>query len=343
MPVIWTANSRYRQVPYENEADLESAIIQVQDWLFGEDRYYLDIKKKIGAKGSIQNIPDGYLLDLSGSKPRLYVVENELQNHDPLRHIAIQILQFSLSFESEPLTVKKVLLQALQAHTKAKSACESYAATHGFRNVDHLLEYLVTESPFLALVVIDAMPDNLETVLSEKFRFGVEVLELARYESTTGEYVYQFAPFLEDVIGEPSSPSKPSAHVVAPGEIDTIVVPSREDGFQETFIGENRWYAVRIHGTVRPQIKYIAVYQVAPTSAITYYAPVRAIEPWKDSGKYILQFAEPAKPIGPLPLVKNGLVRALQAPRYTTVDRLLKAKTLDDVFVPATSSAAAGA
>ena len=59
------------------------------------------IKKKIGAKGGQRNIPDGYLLDLSGVKPRLYVIENELASHEPLRHIAVQILEFSLSFETD--------------------------------------------------------------------------------------------------------------------------------------------------------------------------------------------------------------------------------------------------
>jgi len=343
MPVIWMNHARYRLVEYENEADLETAIIQVQCSLFGQDRYYLDIKKKIGAKGAIQNIPDGYLLDLSGAKPRLYFVENELAAHDPLRHIAVQILQFSLSFEAEPLTVKKVLLQALEVGPDAKLACEEYAQERGYRNVDHLLEYLVFESPFSALVVIDSIPENLETVLSEKFRFGVEVLELARYENAAGEHVYHFAPFLEDVLGEPSA--CPADRVgttvsVAPDEIDTIVVPARKDGFQETFIGENCWYAVRIHGTVRPQIKYIAAYKIAPISAITHFAPVKAIEPYRDTDKYVLYFSEPAKPIGPLQLVKSGLVRAPQAPRYTTIDRLLKAKNLDDVFAPAVSATA---
>src|SRR6476620_2818751 len=176
MPVIWTDKTRYRLVEYESVADLETAIIQVQSSLFGQDRYYLDIKKKIGVRGSIQNIPDGYLLDLSASKPRLYVVENELAAHDPLRHIAVQILQFSLSFEAEPLGVKKILLYALQNQTPARKACEAYAANHGFRNGYHLLEHLVFESPFSALVIIDAMPEDLEAVLSEKFRFGVEVL-----------------------------------------------------------------------------------------------------------------------------------------------------------------------
>jgi hypothetical protein len=345
MPVIWTDSNRYHLVEYENEADLEGAIIQVQNSLFGQDRYYLDIKKKIGAKGSIQNIPDGYLLDLSGSKPRLYVVENELAAHDPLRHIAVQILQFSLSFEAERLTVKKVLLQALDNAIDAKHACEAYAKERGYRNVDHLLEYLVFESPFSALVVIDTIPENLETVLSEKFRFGVEVLELARYANATGEHVYHFQPFLEDVLGEPSesATNRLTAPRVTPDEIDTIVVPARKDGFQETFMGENCWYAVRIHGTVRPQIKYIAAYQIAPISAITHFAPVRSIEPYKDTGKYLLQFAEPAKAIGPLPLIKNGIVRAPQAPRYTTHDRLFKAKTMEDVFAPLANNANAAA
>src|SRR5712692_130456 len=70
--------------------------------------------------------------------------------------------------------------------------------------------------------------------------------------------------FLEDVLGEPVSPDRVVATVLSPDEIDTIVVPAKEEGFQETFLGEHRWYAVRIHGSVRPQIKYIAAYQIAP-------------------------------------------------------------------------------
>ena len=53
MPVIWNAAGMYRRVEYENEADLESAINQVQKQLFGPNRFYLDVKKKIGTKGAI--------------------------------------------------------------------------------------------------------------------------------------------------------------------------------------------------------------------------------------------------------------------------------------------------
>lgn len=75
-----------------------------------------------------------------------------------------------------------------------------------------------------------------------------------------------------------------------PSDLDTIVVPARDDGFQEIFLGQNRWHAVRIHGSMRPQIKYVAVYRVAPTSAITHVATVKTIEPWKGTGKFALEF-----------------------------------------------------
>jgi hypothetical protein len=330
MTCIWTQRGLFTAVPFESESDLESAILQVQDALFGANRIYIDIKKKIGAKDGPKNIPDGYVLDLSGSKPRLFVVENELAAHDPLRHIAVQILQFSLSFEAEPIGVKKVLLHALNGLPAARTRCEDYAGKNNFRNLDHMLEWLVFESPFTALVVIDEVPDNLENVLARKFQFGVEVLTLARYQNSAGERFYHFEPFLADLSGPSTEPS--AGPKVPTSEIDTVVVPARADGFNEVFVGENRWWAVRIHGSVRPQIKFIAAYQVAPVSAITHVAPVRSIEAWKDGGKVVVNFGEPARPIGPIRMAPTGRIRSFQSLRYTTRERLEKAQSLDDIW-----------
>lgn len=335
MTLVWTKNGAYRRIGYETEGDLEAAILQVQTELFGHNRVYLDIKKKIGAKAGLRNVPDGYLIDLSGQRPRLYVVENELASHDPLRHIAVQILEFSLSFEAEPRAVKTILFNALQNQTEARAKCETYATTHSFRNLDHLLDSLVFEGPFAALVVIDEMPDNLENILARKFQFGVEVLELARYENAQGDRLYRFEPFLADLGVEAAEVETTESAVLSrvdASAVDTVVVPAREEGFQETFIGERCWHAVRIHGTMRPQIRYIAAYQVAPVSAITHIAPVRSIEPWKDTDKFVLYFAEPAKGIGPIPLVKGGKVKPLYNLRYTSREILERAKTLDDVW-----------
>jgi hypothetical protein len=336
MSTFWTKSGLFLRTGYQSESDLEVAIIKLQKDLFGPNRIYLDVKKKIGGKTGPRNIPDGYLIDLSGRQPRLFVVENELASHEPLRHIAVQILEFSLSFEAEPRAIKTILLDALHKQADALTMCETYAASHRFRNLDHLLETLVFEAPFAALVVIDEIPENLENVLARRFQFGVEVLELARYENATGEHVYRFEPFLADLAEAAVEPrvnvETADKGTFDPGLIDTIVVPAREEGFQEVFIKENCWHAVRIHGTMRPQIKYIAAYRVAPISAITHIAPVRSIEPWKETNKFALNFAEPAKEIGPISLTKGGRGKGLQNLRYTTREALEKAKTLDDVW-----------
>jgi hypothetical protein len=114
--------------------------------------------------------------------------------------------------------------------------------------------------------------------------------------------------------------------------VDTVVVPARDDGFKKVFLGENRWYAIRMHRSIIPRIKYIAAYQVAPASAITHWAVVKNIEPWRDTGKFVVNFTKPAREIVPIPLVPKSRVKALQNMRYTSFDRLRKAKTLDEVF-----------
>jgi len=72
-----------------------------------------------------------------------------------------------------------------------------------------------------------------------------------------------------------------------------------DDHNQETFIGEDRWCRIRIHSSMVPRIKYIAAYRTAPVSAITHVAPVKGIERWKDTSKYVLDFTEPANEVGP--------------------------------------------
>jgi hypothetical protein len=336
MNTFWTKSGLFHRTGYQSESELEAAIIEVQTELFGSNRIYLDVKKKIGGKNGPRNIPDGYLIDLSGQRPRLFVVENELACHEPLKHIAVQILEFSLSFEAEPRAIKTIVFDALNKLPEAKARCDAFATSHSFRNLDHLLDTLVFEGPFAALVVIDEIPENLETVLARRFQFGVEVLELARYENSAGEHVYQFEAFLSDVVQPPVL--RPGVEQATTGRqldlslIDTVVVPAREDGFQGVFVNENRWMAVRIHGTMKPQIKYIAAYRVAPVSAITHIAPVGSIEPWKDTGKFVLNFTEPAHQIGPIPLVKGGRAKALQNLRYTNREALEKAATLDDLW-----------
>ncbi len=336
--MIWMPSKHYHPWPFSLEAELETAIGEIKADLFGPSRIYLDVKKLIGQKGKIQNIPDGYLIDLSSkSTPILYVVEVELAEHDPVRHVAQQLVSFSVSFKTTPQKMKAILRDTLAKSPQNLEMCEAYARANGFNNVDFLLEKMIySEDAFNTIVIIDELEEELESILSRSLGFPVEPLAVQRFKSDAGDVAYEFDPFLHDLSAEAigdgtETENRPS---IDPSEIDTIVVPAKEDGFRDVFMGENRWYKIRIHSSMIPRIKYIAVYQKAPVSAITHVASVKSIEPWPESSKYVLNFSEPAKVIGPLKLVPKptGTVRAPQAPRYTTISRLRNATSLDDAF-----------
>jgi hypothetical protein len=132
-----------------------------------------------------------------------------------------------------------------------------------------------------------------------------------------------------------AAPMAQSPEVTIPSlpttEPDTIVVPAQKEGFENVFLGENAWYAIRISGGMLSKIKYIAAYQTQPIRAITHVAAVAQIEPYGDGGKYKVVFSEPAKKIGPIPF-GNAPSGAMQGPRYTTYDKLHSAKSVTDLM-----------
>jgi predicted DNA binding CopG/RHH family protein len=155
----------------------------------------------------------------------------------------------------------------------------------------------------------------------------IDLLEFQTFISGD-ERITKFIPFQEEIREITEGRNKETKVQ----ELDTIVVPANEEGFNEVFLGKDQWFAIRISSSMIDRIKYIAGYQTAPISAITHYAEVAKIEKYKDTGKYIVDFKEPAKKIGPLKLTKGSKGAAPQAPRYSTYEKLIKAKTLEDVF-----------
>lgn len=121
--------------------------------------------------------------------------------------------------------------------------------------------------------------------------------------------------------------AKPSSST----ELNTVIVPAQAEGFDRVFLGQNCWYAIRISGGMLPKIKYIAAYRTQPEMKVTHFAPVASIEPYGEEGKYKLIFGEPAKPIGPIPFA-DAPQGSMQGIRYTTIEKLLKAKKLTDLF-----------
>jgi len=115
-------------------------------------------------------------------------------------------------------------------------------------------------------------------------------------------------------------------------DLDTIVIPAREEGFQSVFMRQHCWWpAPKIRSDLSKKIRYIAVYRAAPVSAITHYALIESIKRLPSSDKCIIRFSQPEE-IGPLGYVPTGQVKPVQGRRYTNISKLRHAKTLEDAF-----------
>ncbi len=322
--IIDESGAVYTLYNYENEAAFEAMIVENANAIFGKDGIYFDFKKRIGKPKKGAAIPDGYYLDLTfHNDPKLYLVEVELQSHDVYGHIGEQILRFGISSEADKYKMKKFLLDNIENDEVKKGKLNDFFNQSKYNNKNELLDRVIYDNKPAAIIVIDHATDELNNVLAQ-LTMQTEVIEAQTY-ICGGKKLHRFTPFKDDVIAD--LPDNEDAD-----DLDTIVVPARDDGFNEEFINNNCWYAIRIAGVMLDKIKYIAAYQVAPISAITYIAEVDRIEKYKETNKYIVYF----KPNTTQKINKVGLGnkkgQAPQAPRYSSHRVILSATSLDDLW-----------
>lgn len=328
MEHIVSGNDIYYLKEYQLEKDFEQDVVANYRHIFGNDTIYIDIKKKIG--DNIVTIPDGYLLDFTFSNnPRLYIIENELSVHDAYKHIGTQLLKFAVSYKQSRLKIKQYILDYLSKSPTNMTFIESKASEMGYRNIDAMLESMIYRDTVDAIVIIDNSSAELENVLSH-LSMKIDIIEFKAYENGAGNRLYKFIPFNNEV--KEFVAARSGAKNVSPEDIDTIVVPAQEEGFQSAFIESNAWWQIRISVSMLDKIKYIAAYRTAPVSAITHVAEVDRIERYKDTNKYILYFKESAKAIPHIELDKDKKGVAPQASRYTNYARLMSATKLSEVF-----------
>lgn len=319
-------NKIFTRHDYSSENEFEKLIIQYSKEIFGINSVYIDIKKKIGVD-NILTIPDGYLIDFSfESDPRLYIIENELAKHDPYKHIGQQLLKFAISYKASGRDIKKFLLSNIFEDELQVKIVKKGLKIAGYRNSDEMLDDLIFEKSVASIVLIDEVTPELEKVLNQ-LAMNTDIIEFQTYECGN-ETIHKFTPFQQEIRSLPELKGKK----IKPEELDTIVVPANEDGFNEVFLGENCWYQIKITSSMLERIKFIAGYQTAPISAITYYAEVKKIEKYKDTNKFIVYFKDKAKRIGPIKLPKKSTGLVPQSFRYTSFKKLIEAKTLGEVF-----------
>jgi len=122
--------------------------------------------------------------------------------------------------------------------------------------------------------------------------------------------------------------------VVAPNvrAYDTIVCPSTGQGLEDAFKKKNAWWAVKIGQTNIEKLKYVALYEGVPISAIRYYAKIVKIEPFNDKpGKYIIyhdgNIIELEKPI----ILGKTPQLSLYGPRYYKLEDIKSSSSLAEL------------
>ena len=331
MSNIKVNGKNYQLSEYQDEKEIELALIDLSEDIFGKSRIYINVKKLIGKEN--KGIPDGYLLDLSSKKPEFYFVEVELKQHHLIKHIAVQILNFKLAFDEDKEKVKKILIQVIEKDQKIKDKCTNYASNNGYENLHNLIDKAVHGSEFQAIIVIDESDPSVEKNLLDNFKFPTFILNLRKYESPDDNKIYQFDSFDEETGTDSYTDANDDQEIIDKSKFDTIVVPARKEGFERVFIGENRWWEIKFSKKMQPQIKYIAAYQTRPISQITHIAEIDNVKPWEDTLKYVVNFKAPAQKLSqPIKYVHGGKTKPVYCPRFAEHSKLINAKTLDDLW-----------
>jgi hypothetical protein len=329
MAFIFSGGKRYSLITFDTEAEFEKAVIEHAVELFGPNTFYLDAKKLIARRGEWKGgIPDGFLIDLSDpTEPHLYFVENELASHDVYRHVAEQVARFLAIAVTDAIQLRAILANHIRANKELLAQIEAHIKEAQFHNLDNLLNVL-TEKPARVVVVIDEETEDLNQVLSV-FQRRPDVAVLQRFTSDS-ESMYWCQPMRDDAEVLVANGRITTAPAVR--EFDTVVCAAHEEGFQSAFIEQNAWWAIRLSQEARERLKYLAIYQKAPIGAVTHVAEIERIEPYKNSGKFIL-YLKNKQTVGPIKIDgggKRGI--APQAPRFTTIARVKQANKLSDLW-----------
>lgn len=285
---------------------------------------YIDVKKRIG-KENHKSIPDAFLIDFYDSKkPQLYIVENEIASHDVYSHIAEQIARFATSVISSGIQVRQMLLEEISKNPDLTKEIENQLNNTDFKTITDLLLYLVEQNIIKIVIVINENSEDLNLVL-KIFKNQPDVVILQRY-ICAGDILYYYEPMREEIEDIEIEKAKTGNAV----EFDTVVCAAFEDGFNRAYIESKAWWAIRLSQEAREKLKYLAIYEKAPKAEISNYAEIDRIEPYKDTGKYIL-YLKNQKKIPPIKL-NVGKGEAPQSPRYTTLKKLLSAKFINELW-----------
>lgn len=179
----------------DNEDDLEKIIEKNYKYIFGEESFYFNFKKKLKSKSGIGSIPDGYLI-VFNSTPEWYILEVELASHPLYDHIIPQLTKFNRGIEG--VSTKKSLIDMFYDEIKTNPILEARVKEKiGSGEVYKFISDLISDKPRI-IIVINERTSELEEAIRD-IRGDVKILEfkIFRREGISEEIdAYLFNPVI---------------------------------------------------------------------------------------------------------------------------------------------------
>lgn len=192
----------------DNEDDLEKIIEKNYKYIFGEESFYFNFKKKLKSKSGIGSIPDGYLIVFNYT-PEWYILEVELASHPLYDHIIPQLTKFNRGIEG--VSTKKSLIDMFYDEIKTNPILEARVKEKiGSGEVYKFISDLISDKPSI-IIVINERTIELEEAIRD-IRGDVKILEfkIFRREGISEEIdAYLFNPVINLKNMEKSFEPKP--------------------------------------------------------------------------------------------------------------------------------------
>jgi len=142
---------KYEERTPANEDELERAVKEHAEDIFGEDSIYFDIKHKLKTKAGIGSIPDGYVI-IFGDEPHWHIVEVELSSHPLYEHIVPQVSKFINGIKN-PSTQKDIVSAIYQEIDSDEFLRLRLKEAIGTTETYKFLSDLLLKSPVVTIII----------------------------------------------------------------------------------------------------------------------------------------------------------------------------------------------
>ena len=191
-------DTKFIKSPFDNEAELETVIIQNYEYLFGPNSFYLP-KAKIKTADGGGTIPDGFAIDIEQRK--WFLVEAELMHHSVWNHIAPQITKQILASQ-QAFTRRTIVDLAVEQYKNDQSTKEKFDELNIAEiNVRQVLGDILETDPIIG-VPIDGVTNDLKDwarTLKYKVKLWVvtKFVEFNNPQNIVFEFPEEFKPELD--------------------------------------------------------------------------------------------------------------------------------------------------